>query len=61
MDKFPEHITAIVGAGAVLDFKYDYSNAFIPLGGISYVIRLWHSLKNVSIICALSMSLFSVH
>ena len=32
MDKFPEHITAIVGAGAVLDFKYDYSNAFIPLG-----------------------------
>ena len=30
MDKFPEHITAIVGAGAVLDFKYDYPNAFIP-------------------------------
>lgn len=30
MDKFPKHITAIVGAGAVLDFKYDYPNAFIP-------------------------------
>lgn len=30
MDKFPEHITAIVGAGAVLDFEYDYPNAFTP-------------------------------
>lgn len=30
MDKFPEHITAIVGAGALLDFEYDYPNAFIP-------------------------------
>lgn len=30
MDKYPEHITTIVGAGAVLDFDYDYNGNIKP-------------------------------